>query len=565
MYAAPFACSIVAALVLSKLLPRAHSWPVAGIRLIGIAAVSTIVLYGADRATRRMLPLAALLSLTLVFPDEAPSRFKIAMRSGGTAELRRRLEEYRRIGADEPALAATRLLELVADLSVHDRLTRGHSERVRAYSQMIGEELGLTADEIDHLRWAALLHDIGKLEIPFEILNKPSRLTAGEYETIKRHPEIGARLAAPLAGWLGESVRAIGEHHERWDGYGYPNGLRGTDIALAARIVAVADTFDVMTSVRSYKKPGTAAEARGELARCAGTHFDANVVRAFLSISLGKLRLAMGPLSWLTQLTFLPSGLAGATAAAPALMAAAGMTAAAVGTAVTPNTDYSRQRPLAAVSVVPLVEPGDPSTVTVPMTTNVSYPTAPPARTNDRDPTDLSGSADFGPPVATPPQTDTGTTLPLAPAVPTGDAVDDTVAVFRPPTTPTSAATTVAPRCHCQLRRRSQWRPPCLQRLRHPRRLPPRQRHPRHRRPSLRSRRDPLARFLRRGQCRLASDLAAGCPRPVECGSTPEPGHGSRRQGRPRPRQGLHLQLDDYEEDPAIPSRSRRHLSVERT
>ncbi len=173
VYAAPFACSIVAALVLSKLLPRAHSWPVAGIRLIGIAAASTIVLYGADRATRRMLPLAALLSLTLVFPDEAPSRFKIAMRSGGTAELRRRLEEYRRIGADEPALAATRLLELVSDLSVHDRLTRGHSERVRAYSQMIGDELGLTGDEIDHLRWAALLHDIGKLEIPFEILNKP--------------------------------------------------------------------------------------------------------------------------------------------------------------------------------------------------------------------------------------------------------------------------------------------------------------------------------------------------------------------------------------------------------
>ncbi|MEY2401030.1 MAG: hypothetical protein QOJ08_1141 [Ilumatobacteraceae bacterium] len=317
VYAVPFVCSILAALALSKLIPTTRGWPLGVARLIAIAVGSTIVLYGTDRLTRRMLPLAALLNLTLVFPDEAPSRFKIAIRSGGTVELRRRLEEYRRIGAGEPALAAERLLELVADLSVHDRLTRGHSERVRAYSQMIGEELGLSDGEIDKLRWAALLHDIGKLEIPFEILNKPGSLTDDEFETIRRHPGIGAKLTAPLAGWLGHSVRAVGEHHERWDGKGYPNGLRGTDISMAARIVAVADTFDVMTSVRSYKKPGTAAEARAELARCAGTQFDANVVRAFLSISLGKLRLAMGPLSWLTQLAFFPTGLVGATAAAP--------------------------------------------------------------------------------------------------------------------------------------------------------------------------------------------------------------------------------------------------------
>ena len=168
VYAVPFVCSILAALTLSTLIPAAHTWPVVAVRLISIAAASTIVLYVADRLTRRMLPLAALLSLTLAFPDEAPSRFKIVMRSGGTVELQRRLEQYRRIGANEPAVAAQRLLELVADLSRHDRLTRGHSERVRAYSQMIGEELGLTEPEIDNLRWAALLHDIGKLEIPFE-------------------------------------------------------------------------------------------------------------------------------------------------------------------------------------------------------------------------------------------------------------------------------------------------------------------------------------------------------------------------------------------------------------
>ena len=445
VYAVPFLCSILAALTLSTLIPMAESRPVGIMRLVAIAAASTAVLYGADRLTRRMLPLAALLGLTLVFPDEAPSRFKIAMRAGGTLELQRRLVEYRRIGANEPALAAQRLLELVADLSQHDRLTRGHSERVRAYSQMIGEELGLTEAEIDSLRWAALLHDIGKLEIPFEILNKPDRLTADEYEKIKRHPGIGARLTAPLAGWLGESVRAVGEHHERWDGDGYPNGLRGTDISLAARIVAVADTFDVMTSVRSYKKPGTAAEARAELARCAGTQFDANVVRAFLSVSLGKLRLAMGPLSWLTQLAFFPTGLVGAAAAAPALMAAAGMTAAALGTAAAPNTDTHRPSTRsAAVTVVDGAGEPDHTTVTVSVPTGGSHAATGPDVTNSGG---ISHSESTGSttPVATTQQTVTGTDPQVKPTVVPGGVVDQTVPISRNPTSPT-VATTAAPR-----------------------------------------------------------------------------------------------------------------------
>jgi HD-GYP domain-containing protein (c-di-GMP phosphodiesterase class II) len=443
VYAVPFACSILAALTLSTLIPLAHSWPVAAVRLITIAAASTIVLYLADRLTRRMLPLAVLLSLTLAFPDEAPSRFKIAMRSGGTVELQRRLEQYRRIGANEPALAAQRLLELVADLSRHDRLTRGHSERVRAYSQMIGEELGLTEAEIDNLRWAALLHDIGKLEIPFEILNKPDLLTADEYETITRHPGIGARLTAPLAGWLGESVRAVGEHHERWDGDGYPNGLRGTDISFAARIVAVADTFDVLSSFRSYKKPCTAAEARAELARCAGTQFDANVVRAFLSISLGKLRLAMGPLSWLTQLAFIPTGLAGATAAAPALMAAAGMTAAALGTAAAPHADthrYSTQS--AVVAVVDVGEQSDDSTVTVSVPSAGSHQTTGPGVSELGASSHGESTASTAPEVTTQQTAGTTTNPPVRPTTIPGNVVDQTVPVSRNPPPPTVATTT---------------------------------------------------------------------------------------------------------------------------
>ncbi len=439
--AAPFACSVLSALALTNLIPLAHNWPAAVIRLIVIAAGATIVLFGADRVIRRMLPLAALLSLTLVFPDEAPSRFKIALRSGGTAELKRRLDEYRRIGANEPSLAAQRLLELVADLSRHDRLTRGHSERVRAYSQMIAAELGLSDLEIDSLRWAALLHDIGKLETPFEILNKPGRLTDEEVETIRRHPGAGAKLAAPLAGWLGQSIRAVGEHHERWDGNGYPNGLRGIDISLAARIVAVADTFDVMTSVRSYQKPVSAAEAREELARCAGTQFDANVVRAFLSISIGKLRLAMGPLSWITQLAFFPVGIVGASAA-PALMVVAGLTAATVGSAVGPSTEDTRPtRPSTASIVEGLSSETDQPTVTVTAATEVSSQTMESAETNPRSETLPSNPTDST--VFTLEQPTTTTTGSRTSTTVSG-AVDQTVPVSLFPTSIPAPTTGVA-------------------------------------------------------------------------------------------------------------------------
>ena len=167
-----------------------------------------------------------LFSLTLAFPDQAPSRFKIAMRIGTTLQLRKIVADARagRVG-DTPAEAAEKLLELVGALSVHDRLTRGHSERVRAYTHMVGEELKITGADLDHLRWSALLHDIGKLLVSAEILNKPGKLTDAEFDAIKQHPEFGRELVPPLVGWLGDSARAVWEHHERWDGQGYPRGL----------------------------------------------------------------------------------------------------------------------------------------------------------------------------------------------------------------------------------------------------------------------------------------------------------------------------------------------------
>ena len=337
MLVVPFAASVAFAWTLSGLLPTVSTWPMAILRWLLIAVASTSVMVAFDRVTRRLLPLAVLLSLTLAFPDQAPSRFKIAMRIGTTLQLRNIVADARagRIG-ETPAEAAEKLLELVGALSVHDRLTRGHSERVRGYAHMVGEELKITGAELDHLRWSALLHDIGKLLVSAEILNKPGKLTELEFEAIKQHPEFGRELVAPLVGWLGDAVRAVWEHHERWDGQGYPRGLAATEISLAGRIVAVVDAYDVMTSARSYKEPVSPVEARAELARCAGSHFDEAIVRAFLNVSLGRLRMAMGPLSWLTQLSFVPQALVTAGASgATAVTAVVGLAAGTLGVGLT--------------------------------------------------------------------------------------------------------------------------------------------------------------------------------------------------------------------------------------
>ena len=154
---------------------------------------------------------------------------------------------------------------LATAMGDHDRRTRGHSERVRLYTELIAEELHMSADERSKLQSAALLHDIGKIEVSPEILNKKDRPDANEWVILQRHPLDGERLAAPVEPWLGEAVHAIGGHHERWDGSGYPRGLAGSAIPRAAAIVAVADAFEVMTAVRSYKPAMPLADARAEL------------------------------------------------------------------------------------------------------------------------------------------------------------------------------------------------------------------------------------------------------------------------------------------------------------
>ena len=323
----------------SRIVRRPERWYGVAGWWIGLTLASTVVLAAVERVMRRFLPLVALFRLSLVFPDRSPSRFKIAMRTNTLRQLQRSLEAGE-LGHDDFQEAAERLVAMAGALNAHDRMTRGHTERVRAYTLMIGEELNLPKPDLDRLHWAGLVHDIGKLEVPPSILNKPGRPDDEEWEILKRHPAAAERLIEPLRPWLGEWADAASQHHERWDGKGYPYGLSGEQISLSGRIVAVADAFDVMTSVRSYKKAMTPEAARAELLRCAGTQFDANVVRAFLNISVGKLRLVMGPLSWLAQAPALgnvPIGTAAATAASSLLSVGIAVASGFTGNGSAPN------------------------------------------------------------------------------------------------------------------------------------------------------------------------------------------------------------------------------------
>ena len=306
--AVPIAASVGSAALVSAALPHAHHLSAALGWWVVVLACSTVTLFAVDRLARRLLPLALLLRLSLVFPDQAPQRFRIAARSWSTRRVREQMAAASTTDATTaPTDAAAHIIGLLASLAAHDRRTRGHCERVRAYNDLIAEELGLSESDRDRLRWAALIHDIGKLKVSTRLLNKAGKPTEREWEELHAHPERGAEIAAPLGDWLGPWALAIAEHHEHWDGSGYPRGLSGTDISLGARIVGVADAFEVMTSPRPYSRPKSAAAAREELAACAGQQFDPQVVRALFNVSLGRLRKAMGPIAWFTQVPLLAS------------------------------------------------------------------------------------------------------------------------------------------------------------------------------------------------------------------------------------------------------------------
>ena len=161
-------------------------------------------------------------------------------------------------------------------IDAKDEYTNGHSIRVGYYSKLIAENLGLKPDEVDNIYYIALLHDIGKIAIPDNILNKPGRLTDDEFESMKSHTTKGAKILNGIST-IPQIIDGAKSHHERYDGTGYPEGLKGEEIPLVARIICCADCIDAMASKRVYKEPYSVEKIISEFRRCSGTQFDPKI------------------------------------------------------------------------------------------------------------------------------------------------------------------------------------------------------------------------------------------------------------------------------------------------
>ncbi len=166
-------------------------------------------------------------------------------------------------------------------LEENDKYTKGHSERVAVYARLIAEGMGLSEENVELAYQAGLMHDIGKIGIAYEKLNKPGKLTSEEVAMFRRHPSIGKRILEGIP-FMKELIPGVESHHEHFDGSGYPGGLEGKAIPLLGRIIAVADTYDAMTSDRPYRKALPHKVACDELVRCSGTQFDPDIVKVFL-------------------------------------------------------------------------------------------------------------------------------------------------------------------------------------------------------------------------------------------------------------------------------------------
>ena len=250
----------------------------------------------------------------------------------------RRLAEARTVlgpGGDEKGLSAEHRVEALTQLSglleARDAYTHGHSRRVTRHAERIARAMHLPPVDVAKVRTAAALHDVGKIHTPREILNKPGRLTEEEYAVVKRHPGDGADMLDGIGD--AEITAMVRHHHERLDGAGYPHGLAGEEIPLGARIIAVADTFDAMTSSRSYRRAGSHKKALEVISRGAGSQLDEGAVAAFLGYYSGSRSVAWPALAaavpqrlftWLGSATQgLGSGAATVATTLPAIGAAA--------------------------------------------------------------------------------------------------------------------------------------------------------------------------------------------------------------------------------------------------
>jgi HD-GYP domain-containing protein (c-di-GMP phosphodiesterase class II) len=203
------------------------------------------------------------------------------------------IAQLKQAAAENRELFLGSIRMLAAAIDEKDPYTRGHSDRVAKYSMLIGKQLNLTAADLDNLRIASLLHDVGKIGVDDRVLKKPGALTPEEFEIMKQHPSKGANIMRPVAQ-LKDMLPGIELHHEHVNGKGYPYGLQGDDIPLMARIIAVADTLDAITTNRPYQSAQDLDEALRLIRKVTGTKFDVNVVEALEAvIHSGKIRLTV--------------------------------------------------------------------------------------------------------------------------------------------------------------------------------------------------------------------------------------------------------------------------------
>jgi HD-GYP domain-containing protein (c-di-GMP phosphodiesterase class II) len=200
------------------------------------------------------------------------------------AQTLRYAEDVRQLYQRMQRAISQSLLGLANALEAKDPYTRGHSERVGAWSRRLGDVLGLAPKDAEQVARAGLLHDIGKIGVPEAVLGKRGALDADEWALMRRHPVVGSQIVAPF-DFLAAGALVIRHHHERWDGSGYPDGLAGEVIPLGARIVAVADVYDALTSTRPYRPALPHAAAVQHLIAEAGRTLDEHVVAAFVGLT----------------------------------------------------------------------------------------------------------------------------------------------------------------------------------------------------------------------------------------------------------------------------------------
>jgi hypothetical protein len=433
----PILVAVVSSMLLGRFLPKA-SGLLTWIRILTIVVGSSVAMIKATALMQRFLPLAVLFKASLAFPDVAPSRFNVALRrrsndSGNREEL----------APESPSAVTAELADLLRRLSRHHRLTRGHSERVRAYAELIAEEMKLPESDRIQMRWAALLHDIGKLTVPVDILDLPGKPTAEQWKFIADHPSQGEILAKPVASWLGAWAPGIWQHHEKFDGTGYPRKLAGHEISLAGRIVALADAFETMTATRSYKKSMTIEAARAEVVACAGKHFDPDVVRSFIKVGIDPLKGVVG-MAALFQVPLLILDQLGGVGKLLARTGSAGAVASvAVVAGVAGNVSAETEPPPVVVTVP--VTTTEPPTTTTTVVVTLSEPEAPPVTTvvvsspapattiTTEEPTTTTSQ----PPPRPAPTTTTTTTEP-PPTTTTTTTLPPTTTTTEPPTTTTT-------------------------------------------------------------------------------------------------------------------------------